>query len=115
MKAIILREKSTGKVCGIGDYDKYLQALKSEERIRAYISQQNNRIKDYSFEIVELDGIAEFYGMLSNRRDGKINDIVGLLRDITRIIDHVILFRDVEQLHDVVRRIGGIMDKVRLL
>lgn len=89
MKKIIYRVKATGKISHDIDYEDYLRAFRSKEKVAEKINTYNREGKTLRAEIVELDDVAEFYAKRAERHLNMPADLEERLRDIARKITDI--------------------------
>ena len=79
MKAIIRRDRATGKICGdLGEYERLAELGKTDEEITGLVDRFNENSKDIdrTAELIELDEVAQFYKeQQGERRAEKFADL----------------------------------------
>lgn len=91
MKKVVYRDKATGKITGIEDYEHFLTCITAEELIKSVAEFNGMSELDSTTEIVELDDVSEFYAALMDKAialNQQYSSIIEELADISeRITD----------------------------
>lgn len=62
MKAIIRRDIATGKIVyDLGEYERLAELGKTDAEIAEMVEQFNEKSKEHTAELIELDEVAQFY------------------------------------------------------
>lgn len=95
MKAIIRRDRETGKIVyDLGEYERLAELGKTDAEIAEMAEQFNEKSKEHTAELIELDEVAQFYKeQQEKRRAEKFADleiIAERLQDLACELDGVI-------------------------